>query len=174
MRRLLSECSEWSLIPRERGRLTALDKLAPDGRTDWHCDTLSSCRSQKWTAIYSYFWVVVVVHKVLFSASVPKGLLGLHLIGFGTGIGTRLDNYFPSNILNLIHRAESHGLENLRWNVVGNIYHLSWLTSSIIWRWWPGNVIFVKGRRLLSALAEVSTMRQEAVTSSCVWRIVKP
>ena len=103
----LSECSEWSLIPRERGRLTALDKLAPDGRTDRHCDTLSSCRSQKWTAIYSYFWVVVVVHKVLFSASVPKGLLGLHLIGFGTGIGTRLDNYFPSNILNLIHRAES-------------------------------------------------------------------
>ena len=58
--------------------------------------------------------------------------------------------------LQIISLLTSHSIERVMdwkiltqgWNVVGNICHLSWLTSSIMGRWWPGNVIFVKGRRL--------------------------
>ena len=48
---MLLECSLtalWSLSDLEWWKLTALDKLAPNGQKDRHCDSLSSCRSQKY------------------------------------------------------------------------------------------------------------------------------
>ena len=49
---VLSDCSIalWLLSDLERWRLTAPDKFEPNGRTDAHCDFLSSCRSQKFVS----------------------------------------------------------------------------------------------------------------------------
>lgn len=84
--------------------------------------------------------------------------------------------------LQIISLLTSHSIERVMdwkivtqgWNVVGNICHLSWLTSSIMGRWWPGNVIFVKGRRLSVIWSRGVNYAPQGseLSAPSVWRII--
>ena len=85
--------------------------------------------------------------------------------------------------LQIISLLTSHSIERVMdwkiltqgWNVVGNICHLSWLTSSIMGRWWPGNVIFVKGRRLSVIWSRGVNYAPQGseLSAPSVWRITQ-